>query len=211
MEKINSFAKKHPIWSIIIVLIIIGFIGSLFDSSDTNTNSQATTTTQQEEIKFSDSLTDSEGDCESSQTGNPIQCNGAVDITSASLNQENGLATVSIVVAENVPSADELKQGDILLESYQYQLWVKSNDKWLSVLFGDVRADTKKSEGGCGASYFAGGNIGSCDDSQVDFSISGNTITIKGPLQQKITHFRIKTLYQSDSMDEDDIIDVAEN
>lgn len=46
MEKIKSFAKKHPVWSVIIVLVVIGFIGSLFSSPDTNTNSQPTTTTQ---------------------------------------------------------------------------------------------------------------------------------------------------------------------
>jgi len=210
MEKIKSFAKKHPVWSVIIVLVVIGFIGSLFSSPD-NTQQNTNAQPQKEVIKFSGSITDNLGDCESSQSGDSIQCKGAVDITSANLNQENGLATLTINVAENVPSANELKQGDLLSESYQYQLWVKSNDKWLSVLFGDVRADTKKSEGGCGASYFAGGDIGSCDDSQVDFSIEGNIITIKGPLQQKITNFRIKTLYQSASMDEDDITDVAES
>ncbi|MEA3414247.1 MAG: hypothetical protein U9Q99_01850 [Nanoarchaeota archaeon] len=47
MEKIKSFAKKHPVWSVIILLVVIGFIGSLFSSPDTNTNSQPTTTTQQ--------------------------------------------------------------------------------------------------------------------------------------------------------------------
>lgn len=46
MEKIKSFAKKHPVWSVIIVLVVIGFIGSLFSSPDANTNSQPTTTTQ---------------------------------------------------------------------------------------------------------------------------------------------------------------------
>ena len=210
MGKIKSFAKKHPVWSIVIVLAAVGFIGSLFSSPD-NTQQNTNAQPQKEVIKFSGSITDNSGDCESSQSGNSIQCKGAVDITSVNLNQENGLATLTINVVENVPSANELKQGDIISESYQYQLWVKSNDKWLSVLFGDVRADTKKSEGGCGASYFAGGDIGSCDDSQVDFSIEDNIITIKGPLQQKITNFRIKTLYSSASMEEDDIIDVAES
>ncbi len=46
MGKIKSFAKKHPVWSVIIVIVVIGFIGSLFSSPETNTNSQPTTTTQ---------------------------------------------------------------------------------------------------------------------------------------------------------------------
>ncbi len=46
MEKIKSFAKKHPVWSIVIVLAAVGFIGSIFASPETNTGSQPTTTTQ---------------------------------------------------------------------------------------------------------------------------------------------------------------------
>jgi len=210
MAENKFWFRRHPIWTVIIVLVVIGFIGSLFSPSETSEKKEPQAPVK-EEIKFSGSITDSSGDCKSSQSGEPITCKGAVDITSSTLNQENGLATVIINLAGNVPSASELKEGDILAESYQYQLWVKSNGKWLSVLFGDVRADTKKSEGGCGASYFAGGNIGSCDDSQVDFSIEGSKVTIKGPLQPKITNFRIKTLYESSSMDEDDIIDEVES
>jgi len=119
-------------------------------------------------------------------------------------------------LAENIPAVTELKEIEdenyiFWPEVYQYILSVKINNEWKDVLFGDLRADTKKSEGGCGAIYIVSQDMGICDDSQVDFLVKGNQITIKGPLQPKITDFKIKTLYEAPSMEEDNILDVAES
>jgi len=210
----ENWIKKHPVWSGVIGVFLLFILIGIFSGGDNS----STTNTQpaKEEIKFSGSITDNSGDCESSQSGNPIQCKGAVDITSATLIQENGLATVTINLAEDIPAVSELKEIEdenyiFWPEIYQYVLSVRINNEWKDVLFGDLRADTKKAEGGCGPIYIVDKNIGSCDDSQVTFLVEGNKITIKGPLQPKITDFKIETLYEAPSMEEDNIIDVAES
>jgi hypothetical protein len=210
MEKIKSFAKKHPVWTgvigIFILFILIGIFSGGDNSSTTNTKS---TQPIKEEIKFSKSITDANGDCD----GTP--CKEGIDIISASLNQKNGFATAIIELSGNVPSASELKEikdgthGLLWPEIYQYVVYVKINGEWVDVLFGDVRADTKKAEGGCGVSYLVKKNIGTCDNSQVSFLIEKNKVTISGPLKPKITSFKIQTLYEA-SMDEDSVTDVAE-
>ncbi|MCD4666978.1 hypothetical protein K8R47_04190 [archaeon] len=110
---------------------------------------------------------------------------------------------MDIELAGDVPLQDELKVGDLGTETYQYQVWAKINEKWSNVLFGDI-TDTLGVSGGCGF------NTISCDNSQVDFSVIGNSVKITGPLILQITQFRIKTLYESGSMEEDDVIDDVE-
>lgn len=166
--------------------------------------------TPSEETEFSKFITDAKGDCESTP------CKEGIDIISASLNQKNGFATVIIELSGNVPSASELKEikdeeyGLLWPEIYQYVIYVKVNGAWVDVLFGDVRADTKKAEGGCGVSYLVKKNIGTCEDSQVSFLIEKNKVTISGPLKPEITAFRIKTLYEA-SVDDDSVTDMAES
>jgi len=213
MEKLKSFAKKHPIWTGVICIGVLFIIIGMFGGNDSQKD---TPKIQDKEIKFLGSITDNLGDCRSSQSGESIQCRGAIDITSATLNQKSGFATAIIELSGNVPNASELKEikdekyGLLWPEIYQYQIWVKINGDWIDVLFGDLRADTKKAEGGCGASYIVRKNIGTCDDSQVGFSVEGNKVTISGPLKPEITAFRIKTLYEA-SVDEDSVTDVAES
>jgi len=159
---------------------------------------------------------DAINDCVSSQSGETIACNAAVDIVSASIEQNNGIVDIEIELVGEVPPVNKLKEVEVfpnafLPEIYQYEVWAEINGKWSSVLFGDRRADTKETEGGCGTSYLLDATLGSCQDSQVEFSINKNIVKIKGPLNVPISKFRVTTLYESGSLDKDNIIDTAES
>ena len=173
---------------------------------------------------FSKSINDPADDCIGSQTGDVIECNKAVDIISVGIEQKNKIITVDIELAGNLPSVSELKEvessvGIILPELYQYTIDIKIDGNWRTVLFGDMRADTKKSEGACGSIYIFKSNIlGACKDSQVKFLINENKVQIVGPLNIPIDNFRITTLYEEPFLgkegifvDKDDIIDEVES
>lgn len=152
--------------------------------------------TQKEISSFSKSLTDTSEDCEGGS------CKDAIDIISASLDYKKGSANVVIELKGEVPRASELKEIEdenslTWPEIYQYVLSVKIDGEWVDVLFGDVRADTKESAGGCGPIYIIRDNMGNCADSQVKFLTENNQVTISGPLNVEISDFRIKTLYES--------------
>jgi len=209
MKKENWF-KKHPIWAGVIGVIVLFILISIFNGGDDtsiNVQEDIPSNIQEEVIKFSKSITDPSEDCEGAQ------CKEAIDIVSASLNHESGFSEVVIELNGNIPSASELKEikdeNDLTWpEIYQYVLSVSIDGKWIDVLFGDVRADTKESAGGCGAIYIVKKDMGTCRDSQVAFSSEGNKVTISGPLKPQISDFRIKTLYESTT--DISITDIAE-
>jgi len=205
VKKKNWF-KEHPVLTGIIGIVMLFIIIGMFSGND---SPKETPKIQDKEIKFSKSITDPSGDCEGAL------CKKGIDIISASLNQKNGFATAIIELSGNIPSASELKEikdeeYDLLWpEIYQYVVYAKINGEWIDILFGDIRADTKKAEGGCGTSYIVRKNIGICDDSQVSFLIEGNKVTISGPLKPEIIAFRIGTLYEASV--EDSVTDIAES
>ncbi len=95
---------------------------------------------------------------------------------------------------------NQLKTRDLFSETYQYQIWIKSDGKWKNVLFEDV-TDMLGVAGDCGC------NAKSCITSDVEFSIKNNNAKIYGPLMESFDSIKIKTLYQPVSLDEDDVID----
>ena len=166
-----------------------------------------------EPVKFSKSSIDVTNDLISLHSEKIVNYNSAIDIVSARINQTNGVVIVNIELSGDVSNLkNELRIGDFgMSESYQYQLWVEIDDNWESMLFGDI-TDVLGVTGGCGASYFTGSNIHSfkenyCENSQVYFTINKNKIVIKGPLKSRITNFNIKTLYQSGTLTESDLMD----
>lgn len=191
---------KKGLFGLIIVLILISGCGQEVEEQ---TEKGVETEKPSNEITFSKSLNDPTEDCISQQTSNPINCNKAIDIISANLKQENNKLTAEITLSGSLPKSSELKEGEILSESYEYSITMNFESKPKESWYGAIAKEGIS--GGC--VYYTFDEICNKD---INVQIIGNKIILKGDLSNKIQSWEVKAIYGSSSLDEDDIEDVLE-